>query len=156
MSHIFLGALVVLVAGHLFVGWSVTRLFRDLVGTLADLKDVSDRAPEVTREDLLRLAEEVERLPSRWEEIHAEADRIFRRARSAEERARHVVNRTQKELQGGGLADDTLDALAEELRNDHVTGGGGEGLHAVHSGVESDPPVETSAEYARRIKMRGR
>lgn len=153
MTHVLLGALVVLVAGHLAVWWSVTRILRVLARNTDGLKDVSG----VSRDEFEELANLIDRLPARWEQIHAEADRIFKRARSAEERARASVARTQAQLDDLGLREDPLEELAGELGLQHGERGDGQGVPSVSQDMEGTPPSddrEAWFEFARQ-RLRG-
>lgn len=99
------------------------------------------------REDRLRALEDaVEMLPQRWDQIRKEAERL-------DGRARHAVRRVAAELEERGLADDTIDGLAGELRL--VDGGGGaqEELPAMPQSVAEPPPPPTDWRAAARAQL---
>lgn len=143
-----IGAVAALLAGYLWISWSIRGILRDMMDNTRSLKHLSEGAPDSYLVQLQELRDEVERLPTRWNQIQDEADRIFKRARSAEERARHSVRRTREELEQLGLGDDGLEELAQELRVGNGERGGAEGVPAVHQGMEGHSELDAQAQIA--------
>ena len=89
---------------------------------------------------LTAIEEQLDRLPSKWQDIKREAKSYY-------ERARHHVRRTQAELEERGLRDPELDGLDRELRLVHGDGGGAQGVPAVSPGVEAGPAPQQAPAF---------
>jgi hypothetical protein len=86
------------------------------------------------RQEIRDLEDLVDRLPQRWEEIQRESARL-------DARARYAVQRTRKELEERGLADERLDELDTELRLIDGDRGGDGPVRAVPGSVAQDQPT---------------
>ena len=118
------------------IAWCAVRAVRALgyIGAvLTGIKSTIGEGDEVLQsvfgERLKLLEQDVEGLPRKWEAIKREAA-------AAETRARYHATRAINELEEHGLTSPGLEGVARDLQLDHAPAGNGEGVPAVHEGVE--------------------
>lgn len=128
-----------------FALWRGLRHVSDTIGLLTAEMTAARKAHEAYlrsgqadwEERIRDMEDSVERLPLRWDQIRAEAERFDGRARSA-------IKRVEKELAASGLTDDTIAGLSRELR---VSDGGRSGaseMPAVPEEVATPEPQPTT------------
>lgn len=96
------------------------------------------------RVELAELRDEMERLPSRWEEIRNETKRHAARAY-------HHVKRVRGQLAEHGLEDHEIEQLAGELDIPDAEPSGEQGVLPLRADVE-EPPEPTWEEETRRLR----
>ncbi len=140
LATVTLGALAVALA----LGWGLRQLSRSFGLLTAEMTAIRKahaahlKSGAADWEERIRdMEDSVERLPLRWDQIRAEAERFDGRARSA-------IKRVEKELAANGLADDTIAGLSRELRVSDGGRSGEEEMPPVPAGVaESEPQPST-------------
>jgi len=151
MEWLLLGLVVALFGTILGVAWWMDRrmaarepvretktdpawepIARELDGLTTDVAQL--------QKDVRELAELVDYLPKKWEDINL-------KARSFYDRATYAVRRTRKELAALELGDDALDDLDEDVRELHGERGEEDGVPDVQEGVggadEEDPAAKS-------------
>jgi hypothetical protein len=134
----------------LFVGGQ--RLFQYMARLTAVLEGVGKvqeeyvKGPRGAFESRMRHLEDmVELLPQRWEHIKKEAERFDGRARSA-------ISRVTGELEERGLTDDTIAALAGEIREADGGPGAGAELFPVPAELEAAPEFAPQMSWQDEIR----
>lgn len=125
-------------AALLALGVRALAVFGDLSAALTGIWETLaqglDASEGSVRQEIRDLEDLVDRLPQRWEEIQRESARL-------DARARYAVQRTRKELEERGLADERLDELDTELRLIDGDRGGVGPMREVPGGVAETQPT---------------
>jgi len=151
MDWLILTVLVALIGSFLGAAWYVGRRIdaqRPLEGPRVEApwvavgKEVDELRKRVEgfQASVTELAELVDYLPKKWEDINL-------KARSFYDRATYAVRRTRKELAALELGDEALDDLDEDIHELHGKRGEDDGVpevqEAVGGAAEEDPNAKS-------------